>query len=536
MRIWQKILLCIVALLGAHGAQGGQTNFYPVKPGDTLSAVFGKEATKVCELNKKLGKIRQCNRIYPKQLLQLPDDVVAPLVSHNGVQSVKTRTETNVFYWRNVGGAPLHDCGKKSENVLNEEAWIKMGLTEDERSELRGLVLFRQHQKETLLKPGDAFQAVAFCKEGQVAFEKNVIADWKQDLVVSARTYILKTGRVVHWVRNCNNWAMGQSIPRVADTPTTPPPVETPTTPPPVDDEPTVPPPADDPPAEEEHAPVCLFDPKAVVGQEHEPNRNGNDAHSTHLSAALYCTWRGVGGTHGLGFGLHGSWWNGHVNQGVGKYQGRMLAFGPGYEYIADDGWNLEAKLLFGRIHENFNQDQYASSRTINTVGPAVSANFGQRRARGEKFMPETRVFGMLGLPTSVKAEHSWEGKQLADTTELSRFGSYLSLGVHQDVYDFESITLWGRVGYFRESPVSETMNLRVGISDSYRICGIGAGLDFDLKNGGQAFGYGWWCDLVKGTNVVRAEYRLAQIVKETGTTFEKDGTLFVPMPTDKSD
>lgn len=528
MSIKWLMTLCIVALLGAHDAQAvQQVAFYRVKPGDTLSTVFGKEDTaKVCQLNKRLGKIKDCNRIYPKQLLQLPDDVVAPVVMDG------------MFHWRNVGGAPLHGCGKKSENALNEEAWTKMGLTDDERSELLGLVLFRQHQKETLLKPGDTFQAVAFCKVGQVAFEKNVIAAWKQDLVVSARTYILKSGRVLHWVRNCNNWAVGQPIPPVVVTtvpeePSTPlPPPEAP----PAKEPPVVSPPVEEPPAEEERVPVCLFNPSAVIGQEIEPRHQGDDADSKFLSAMLTCTWRGEGGTHGLGFGLQASWWEGHVNRGSGKFQGRMLAFGPGYEYIADDNWNIQGKLLFGRIHENFNQAQYASSRTINIVGPAVSVNLGQRRARGEKFMPETRLFGMLGLPTSVKAEHSNFGQPDADTTELSRFGSYLNLGVHQDVYDFESFTLWGRIGYFRESPVSETMNLRVGISDPYRVCGIGAGLDFDLKNGGQAVGYGWWCDLVKGTNVVRAEYRLAQIVKETGATFEEDGTLFVPMPPAKSD
>ncbi len=55
--------LCIVALLGAHDAQAvQQVAFYRVKPGDTLSTVFGKEDTaKVCQLNKKLGKIKDCD-------------------------------------------------------------------------------------------------------------------------------------------------------------------------------------------------------------------------------------------------------------------------------------------------------------------------------------------------------------------------------------------------------------------------------------------------------------------------------------------
>ncbi len=533
------ITFCVAVLLGAHGAHAAdRLEFYQVKLGDTLSARFGKTAAvSVCELNVELERIKNCHDIKAGQWLQLPPNVSGNKIVRKNVSAPATTasTKSGVFRWVKVGGAPLYGCGKREEGLINDEAWQKIGLTDEEQSELRQMVSSQQH-RNTYFQPGDRFEAVAFCRAGQVAFERNVLGAWQKDVVVLARTYVLKSGRVLHWVRNCNNWVVGKPLPPVAEPPDeVTPPAGTPAEPPVAATPPAL---ADEPPASElqpvlpqpeEEKSSCLLDPKMYLGQEHEPEHDGNDADSSNLAAALYCTWRGEGGTHGLGFGFQGSWWNGHVNFGSGKFQGRMLAFGPGYEYIADNGWNLEGKLLLGRIHENFSQAQYQSSRTIDIIGPAVSLNLGQRRDRGEKLLPETRLFGMWGLPTSVKAGHSNFGQSIADIKELSRFGSYLSLGVHQDVYDFESFTLWARVGYFRESPVAESMNFRIGISDPYRVCGVGVGVDLDLMNSGEALGWGWWCDIVKGTQVVRSEYRLRQIVKETGVTFQEDGTFMVP-------
>ncbi|MBP7060455.1 MAG: LysM peptidoglycan-binding domain-containing protein, partial [Candidatus Moranbacteria bacterium] len=285
MKWQQMILLCVTVLFGAQVAQAGQTDFYRVKPGDTLSTVFGKDTNEVCELNKKLGTIKSCDRIYPKQLLQLPKDVVAPEVTRTIVRAVDksvTRSETNVFYWKHVGGAPLFECGNRGENQVNEEAWTTMGLTGEEKSELRKLVLFQQHQYR-LLKPGDTFQAVAFCKNGQVAFEQNAVAAWSNDLVVPARTYVLKSGKVLYWVRNCNNWVVGQPLPPVVVPPVVIPPADVPPVVTPPAEEPPVVTPADEPPAEEERAPVCLLNPSGVIGQEIEPEHQGDDADSKFL-------------------------------------------------------------------------------------------------------------------------------------------------------------------------------------------------------------------------------------------------------------
>ncbi len=513
--------------------------FYIVRPGDTGLGRFGALGwSQVVELNK----LTNPNRIFPGQKLRLPENV-------------RARDDMMVF-----GGAVVKTRAAKP--IKPEVACITLGVApfNPEHSlarTLAGIDLLNtlSPQQKALAKEKVALANKTTTNE---LVDQQIFTEMLYQSKVSGQakhvygkplcsadeggqpeimdSYDLGDGVFLAIPRRCGNPAvlMKPVLRReeLVVVPQEPPP------PPPAVVEKPVPAPEPAPmPKEtpkEQPAPVCLLDPKMVVGQEHEPVQDGNDAHSSFLTAALYCTWRGTwlddAGTHGVGFGLQGSWWSGRVNGGVGKFQGRLLAVGPGYEWISDKGWNVEGKVLFGRIHEYFNQGEYASSRTIDIVGPAASLNLGQRRARGEKFLPETRLYGMLGLPTSVEAEHSWEGKSIADTAELARFGFYLNLGLHQDVYDFEKFTLWGRAGYFNENPVSETANLRVGISDPQRICGIGVGLDFDLKQGGEAIGWGWWCDVVKGTQVVRSEYRLSQIIKETGATFLEDGTLFVPM------
>lgn len=512
--------------------------YYEVKPGDTLLSRFGARATpEVCRLNK----LANCNVIFVGQKLRLPDNVRGQdgmMVFGNTVQKTGVpKAKPPVVSCITLGAAPWNPDHNLARTLQGID--LLTTLTPAQRELAKRKVVFGERATEKELVGQQIFKEMLYqstvgAKEAKHVYDKPICSSLQGGRPEVMDTYDLGEGVYLSIPRRCGNPAVFlKPVPRKeppAAVPQEPPMV--PVLPAPSQEEPpllaTPPIPV---PLEKEGRSVCLFDPRAVIGQEHEPKHEGNDAHSTFLSAALDCTWRGESGTHGVGFGFQGSWWNGKVNGGLGEFWGRMLAFGPGYKYQDDTGWNVDARLLFGRIHENFDQGDYASSRTINLVGPAVSANLGQRRARGEKFLPETRLFGIVGWPTSVEANHSWQGKSIADTSELSRFGSYLNLGVHQDVYDFESFTLWGRVGYFRESPVSETMNLRIGISDPQRICGIGVGLDFDLMNGGDAKGWGWWCDVVKGVNVVRAEYRLSQVVKETGASFEEDGTLFVPMP-----
>lgn len=527
---------------------------YTVQPGDGLIERFGAEdAPYVCKLNQELLE-GNCNRVYPGQVLKLPDHVVPkgarvhvakqpstaiakPEAPKPKAKAVKRQSATLVdgeILYRVVGSAPLNGCGKKSIDVINEEAWVVLGLSEEDKAYLRQhigrtgpRINITSEEGLVRIEPGVRIEQVTFCRKGQAVAVGPMRTAWEADKAVYGERFVLPSGRALVWMRNCFNWITWQP----PEKPVEPPEEETPPAAPPPEEEPPTSIPEEPQVPKEEPKRRCPIDPKAVVGQEHEPKHSGNDAHSTFLTAALYCTWRGEQGTHGIGVGTQDSWWNGKVNLGAGRYSGNLVSFGPAYEYISDNSWTFEGKLLFGRINENFRQGDYASHREIDFVGPSLSLNLYGRRERGEKWFSETRLFAMAGWATDVRAGHTWEGKSIDDTKALSEFGGLFQAGVHQDIYDASKLTVWGRAGYFLEDPSSETANLRIGISDPKRVCGIGAGLDFDLKNGGEALGWGWWCDVAKGFNVARTEYRLNQATKEHNVSFEEDGTAMVPVP-----
>lgn len=187
---------------------------YTPVPGDTLGARFPKDWERVCDLNRRLNGLRDCGLIPVKKPLLLPDGVEARVktkakipVAHHAMH-VPT-TETSVFYWRKVGGAPLKGCGGRDADALNEEAWQVLGLTDTERSELRARIALGQSQLAHLL-PGDHYRAVAFCEKGKVSFKQNVVAAWLKDLAVWGDQCVLSTGRVLVHVWNCGNWVEGK--------------------------------------------------------------------------------------------------------------------------------------------------------------------------------------------------------------------------------------------------------------------------------------------------------------------------------------
>lgn len=529
-----------------------ETLSYTVKPGETLYGRFGRATgAKVCELNKKLGTIQDCNRIRAGQVIQVPENVAGTALAqvktaskpqakklsklHPVVtQSVPALAQGGEILYRTVGRAPLRECGKKDVDVINEEAWVALGLSEEDKAYLRQhigrtgpRINITSEEGLVRIEPGVRIEQVTFCRKGQAVAVGPMRTAWEADKAVYGERFVLPSGRALVWMRNCFNWITWQPPEKSVE----PPEEETPPAAPPPEEEPPTLIPEERQVPKEEPERRCPIDPKAVVGQEHEPEHSGNDAHSTFLTAALYCTWRGEQGTHGIGVGTQDSWWNGKVNLGTGRYSGNLVSFGPAYEYISDNSWTFEGKLLFGRINENFRQSDYASHREIDFVGPSLSLNLYGRRERGEKWFSETRLFAMAGWATDVRAGHTWEGKSIDDTKALSEFGGLFQAGVHQDIYDASKLTVWGRAGYFLEDPSSETANLRIGISDPKRVCGIGIGTDFDLKNGGEALGWGWWCDVAKGFNVARTEHRLNQATKEHNVSFEEDGTAMVPVP-----
>ncbi len=526
---------------------------YTVRQGDWLSRVFPNTWEAICVLND----LADCGRIYPGQVLTLPEGVEAAEKSARAAKPkgrpvVKTETPKAVraapmvndageILYRIVGTAPLKGCGKKDILTVSEEAWATLGLSEEDRVYLRlnidqvdgPRIHFTAEEGLHQIETGVRLEQVTFCRAGKAVATGPMRTAWDATVAVYGERFVLPSGKVLVWMRNCFNWVILPEEKKASVPP--PPQAEPPVAEIPPPQEPIVAAAEERIPTRQTETPKGFcdrFDPKLVIGQEHEPRHDGGDqADSNFLAAALYCTWRNEDddGTHGLGAKLLASSWDGTVNQRAGKYNGTLHLVGPAYEYISDDGWDTEVSVpMVGQLHERFRQDKYRSKRNFDLIGASAGANFYQRRLAGEEWFPETQVFGTIAKPLSRSVSHSWDGQAIADTEELSRFGTYLNLGVRQWLYeDDDSWALpYAQLGYFLETPSSESMSARLGVSDRNRICGIGAGVDYDLKRGGDVFAWGWWCDIVKGIRVGRAVHRKHQFVAEAasrGITVEEN-------------
>ncbi len=525
---------------------------YTVEKGDWLSLVFPNDWKAVCTLNE----LQKCGKIEPGQVLKLPEGVTPteksvraqkpqskPVVKTEVPKALRApmTNDTGEILYRTVGRAPLLNCGKRDIADISKEAWNVLGLSEEDRAyltlnaDLANGPRINITAVEGLMKldTGIRLESVTFCRNGKVVAMGPMRTAWDADKAVYGERFVLPSGKVLVWMRNCFNWVILPEE-KTVFVPTPPPPEE-----PQITAAPVLPPelpsePAPLPPTlvAEESEPLCRFDPHAVLGQEHEPRHDGGDqADSTFVNLGLFCTWRNASdtGTHGLGLNLTASEWSGTVNQRAGKYDGNLYLFGPAYEFISDNGWDTTVSVpMYGKLKERFAQDKYQSTRDFDLIGLSTGANFYQRRLAGEKWLPEVQVFGTAAKPLSRLVAHSWDGQAIADTAELSRFGHYLNVGVRAWLYETdESLVLpYAQLGYFLETPSSESMSARLGISDPARIVGFGIGFDHDLKRGGNVAAWGWWLDIVKGVQVGRSMYRKHQVITDAakrGVTVEEN-------------
>ncbi len=528
---------------------------YTVEQGDWLSLVFPNNWKAVCDLNAKILK-KGCSHIVAGQELQLPVGVEPTEKSARAAKpkmvkaprpqtttapiaaTPKTNAAGEILY-RRVGTAPLNGCGKRDIADISRDAWEVLGLSKDDQAWLQlnadlangPRINITAAEGLAKLDTDTRLEQVTFCRKGTVVSRGPMRTAWDADQAVYGERFVLPSGKVLVWMRNCFNWVILPEEKKEPPAPP-PPPAESPVVPTPAPPTPIPEPSASVPVAEAPKGICDRFDPHAVIGQEYEPRHDGGDrADSSYLSAALFCTWYDEKrqGTHGLGLSLTASTWSGTVNQRAGKYQGNMHLVGPAYEFISDNGWDATVSVpMVGRLHEKFSQDQYRSQRDFSLIGLSAGYNNYERRLRGEKWFPETQVFGTWAKPLSRTVAHSWEGQPIADTAELSRFDTYLNLGVRQWLYETdESLVLpYAQLGYFLESPGSESLSVRMGISDPARIVGVGVGFDHDLERGGDVAAWGWWLDVAKGIQVGRSKYRKHQILVDAerrGITVEEN-------------
>lgn len=503
-----------------------------VKSGDTVSKIAQRYGVKTSNL---CAQLKNCNHIRPGQKLvvagavTLPKSVVSKVASQ---ERVSTASASGEFMWKVVGGAPLRGCGAKDDATINAEAWQVHGILPRNQVELKELVSARTFSFAKL-STGDRFESVTFCEKGRAVLRTNVVAAWDPSKTVIAEKYVLSDGSVWYWVRNCGNWVPGTPEPPKA--PKLPPQEVVKEAPPapvvPQEAEPEPQPPVSPPIAEKPQEALCEFDPKLVFGEEYEPQYRGDHSKATYLSAAAYCTWRGEHGMHGLGAMLLASKWNGTVNHGAGRFDGNFVQYGPSYEYISDNGWDLQVGLpMLGKLKEHYSDGQYESHRDFRTLGVTASANFYERKLAGKDWFYETQISGTVAVPVSHLVSHTWQGREIADTSELSKLSYYANVTVREYITRVKTnsfmgeLELYGQAGLLFEIPGSRTGNLRVGVAGFERCVGVGAGVDFNLVTDSVVPAWGWWADGVACTNLARAEYRRQQVkveAKEMGVEID---------------
>ncbi len=365
----------------------------------------------------------------------------------------------------------------------------------------------------------------------------------------------LTSGRNVAVMDTCENLGEVSALPVKKEEVVLPPPpvvvevppvpeVETPPAPPVVAEEKPQPvevpvvvevPPVFSTPAEK--GKKCLVDPNLFVGHEREPRHNGNSMEATDLSAAFYCLVQGddPNVSHGLGINFKGSWFEGRVNHGAGKFTGYLLAGGPAYKRIQKDKWDMEIRMLLGVLHERFEEGGYRNHRENLVVGPSFIFNDYRRRSAGYKWFHETQLYIEWLFPFSSDLSHSWQGKPLSGEPENLNFRFFI--GVKEWLYHNPWAEPYFQAGIFLEDPLAASASLRLGVAVPGRWAGIGIGPDFDIKNGGgPVLGWGPWLDIRTAVDVWRTNHRagnLVDVTKIKGASMTDSGIIMIPMEED---
>ena len=518
----------------ADGEEEEGPTEHMIKKGDTLIKIakqYGKNWKELCLENK----LEDCHDIRPGQKISLVvgDATLARMnkvgkrffMSKDRYQLVDcSKTKLGYCVFSRPGGDPV--C-KKSDQI----AVLARDLEIPKETAKKWTTAAKERK---LIKAGTFIDGLSF---GHGYWKGRVLV--KQDMWASVGEI---DGKWVGQFELCCNF-FPMTPPPVQE----PPPVESPpkVEPPVVQEPPVVIPPAKvEPPVEPvTKAPkpkdMCdHIDPAVSVGQEYTLSHDdGAKDDSTFGTASVYCLVRlpNDKGSHGLGAKITASMWDGNTSGDRGQFSGWNVLFGPSYKQILDIGVDWEVSIVGGKQVEKYQEGAYASKREFDLAGLTAGLNDYRRRVNGEEWFPEWQVFGALTFPLGKDVSHSYFGKSIADTGDLSRFDFGLQAGFRQWIY--ESPDAWVhpyfQAGIFVQHPTSASMSLRAGIADPNHIVGFGAGVNCDLKEDCKDFvpAVGWWADPVKGGRVVRDKVRQRQIVSEAaerGVTMDRAKNGFI--------
>ena len=461
------LMAFVVSLLSIFGCSHalasqctGSEMPHTVKAGDTLSRVVGQQWKKYADAKKMTNPYT----------IRIGQELCIPQGSRVKV-SIPTITNSEVFYWRKVGGAPLKGCDGKGEAEINQAAWKAHGLTDAERAELQTLVAGKKFE-DRFVAVGEQHAEVSFCKAGKVVVRKNVITAWSKETAVAAMTFTLSTGRRMDWVRNCANWLKYGSPSSTVSVP-------------PVKAEEKVEVEEVATPAEQLAVVAERFDYDLGTYAGADPN-----VRFAGLEGAVY-PWLvpGAKGRHAYGIGVKYDWWSGD-SKGFG-YDGDHLAIGVAYKWSGDDGRDLNVKLLSGRVKENGHERDYRSWQLYKSACLATNFTDASRERAGQTLFPEWTAWANYCRLTAKAFGHTWQGIPIADTSTLGKSTALVSFGGR--LYRHKNLETAGimsgesarklqpfvELGFNREVPADFSGHLYLGVRTVDKIWTVGVGPHF---------------------------------------------------------
>jgi len=396
---------------------------YVVKSGDTLGLVFGKKARAVCELNQ----LKNCNIIRIRQELSLPDGVEAKIVVRKPVQRLADGSLPIARL--NVDPYGPHRTTEKDRKILEGRGYASVEIDEYLSLRDQGKCVREEFPR------GTKFPWMAY---GKARVLENLTAVWKQPefgLVCQ-----LQSGRNVVILEKCDN--LTEVTPRVPVPVVIPPPVTPPVEeiPPPEPSQPAEPSEIVEPPKVEPPTPSLVPipdqpEPKVKVrGSDYDAALYaGGDTSPVGFAGGIGAYYPMLTETkHGrlaTGVGAFGSGWLGKTEDF--SYSGARGAIGLANKLSTPGGVDFGIKFpAWGKSWERgHNSSGYQMSRTASLFCGAFDVTDARRERAGEKWNPEYLLYLQLCRASNIKAEHSYQGVPITDTTPLQNLSGIISVG-----------------------------------------------------------------------------------------------------------
>jgi hypothetical protein len=342
------------------------------------------------------------------------------------------------------------------------------------------------------IRNGDILPSVSFGRNQ--LWTGGVLVAWENMESTLAVQYCTASGRCIIRIVDCLNWALPPIRGQV--------PVEPPAEAPPEE----IPP----PPVEKKEKTLWRYDYDAFVGihANKDTHQHGYSV-SGFADAAFYplVVQTGNGQTE---FGIAGKYagWGGEAEDRY-DYDGHKILGGLRVKDIRYDRWDAGLSYYAGVLNEKGGRGDYRQSRSFGVHGPELYLNHYAREMQGKKWFPETQVYAGALLPFSDEVHHTWQGKRIKDVSEIDDLDYVFNAGLTAYLYQGKYVRPYISANYTLEAPrLAEGLGVFAGIQDVKKQFRVGAGVDFNLLNGGAAPGLEASWDIARTAKLGRDHYR----------------------------